>query len=287
MNNQVKGNERHSHHWINQYAYILCDLDGCLISGNRTMKGAQAFCNLVGERLIIISNNSVDTPETLTARLTGLGFEFKPDQIVLAGTSTIDLLAEQHPGAVIDVYGSDELRQHALTAGFSLSVSNPDFVVLARDTRFSYESLHTILAQLLSGAELWVSNIDKTHPGVNGFPVPETGALLQAISACLPEIIYQCIGKPNAHLYHTAIERFGIKLGEALAIGDNLSTDILGAKRLGLDYIMLDPNRSRMGPESLAELIQDDAFINTSSYPCVSIQYPSVKAGQTGNADTT
>jgi len=46
------------------YDGFLCDLDGCLISGSTVLPGAKALLDYAGDRLIIISNNSTDTPTT-------------------------------------------------------------------------------------------------------------------------------------------------------------------------------------------------------------------------------
>ncbi|HSH46965.1 MAG TPA: hypothetical protein VK991_00005, partial [Halomonas sp.] len=39
---------------------ILCDLDGCLISGDTLLSGVQVFTRQVHDRLWIVSNNSTD-----------------------------------------------------------------------------------------------------------------------------------------------------------------------------------------------------------------------------------
>lgn len=54
---------------LDDYDAILCDLDGCLISGDRVLPGAGALLDLAGDRLVILSNNSTDTPATLSLRL--------------------------------------------------------------------------------------------------------------------------------------------------------------------------------------------------------------------------
>jgi HAD superfamily phosphatase (TIGR01668 family) len=45
--------------------------------------------------------------------------------------------------------------------------------------------------------------------------------------------------KPSREMYHRALEKFNCKPGEAVMIGDQLLTDILGANRSGVDAIWL------------------------------------------------
>ena len=52
-----------------RYRAILCDLDGCLVSGETVLPGAQAFIEGAGARLMVLSNNSTDTAMSLSARL--------------------------------------------------------------------------------------------------------------------------------------------------------------------------------------------------------------------------
>ena len=54
-------------------AAILADLDGCLVSGDTVLPEVPDLFKRCGDRLWIVSNNSTDTAQTLSARLGGLG----------------------------------------------------------------------------------------------------------------------------------------------------------------------------------------------------------------------
>ncbi len=69
-----------------RYRAILCDLDGCLVSGETVLPGAQAFVEGAGARLMVLSNNSTDTGASLSARLARGGLAVAPARIVLAGS---------------------------------------------------------------------------------------------------------------------------------------------------------------------------------------------------------
>jgi 4-nitrophenyl phosphatase len=125
-------------------------------------------------------------------------------------------------------------------------------MVLLRDTRFSYARLLLGVNALLDGGRLIVSNPDVTHPGVAGRVVPETGALLAAIQACIPvgALHMEVIGKPNAHLFQTACAALSIVPSQAIMIGDNPATDIIGAQQFNMAAVLVSPG-SKM---SLADL---------------------------------
>jgi ribonucleotide monophosphatase NagD (HAD superfamily) len=71
--------------WLDHYRGLLCDLDGCLVAGGRPLPGARALVAYARDRLIVVSNNSTDTPTTLAAKLARLNLPIAPERIVLAG----------------------------------------------------------------------------------------------------------------------------------------------------------------------------------------------------------
>ncbi|MFC3227952.1 HAD-IIA family hydrolase [Marinibaculum pumilum] len=222
---------------------ILCDLDGCLIAGDRLLPGAAAFLAAHGDRLWIVSNNSTDTPATLSTRLAGMGLAVDAGRILLAGTCALDWIAARWPGAAVEIHGSDAIRAHAAGLGLRLDAatrSGTGIVLLTRDTGLTYASLSRLVARLVSGTRLVVANPDFSHPGPDGAPVPETGALLQAVLSCRPGLAHDTIGKPEPILLQAALVRAGAAAAEAVLIGDNPATDGEGARRLGIPFIRVD-----------------------------------------------
>jgi Haloacid dehalogenase-like hydrolase len=70
--------------WLDRYRGLLCDLDGCLVMGGKVLPGARELVAYARERLIVVSNNSTDTPATLAAKLDRLNLPIAPERIVLA-----------------------------------------------------------------------------------------------------------------------------------------------------------------------------------------------------------
>lgn len=216
---------------------VLCDLDGCLISGGEVLPGASELVAGCGERLWIVSNNSSDTSETLSARLKGIGLAIPAERIVLAGEETVRYLAHHHAGARVAVHADRPLLDLAERLGLKPAERDPDIVVLGRDARFGLPLLRTIAHQIFDGAELWVTNLDTTHPGPDGLPVPETGALLAAVRACCGPVPSHCIGKPATDLVEMALRRSGASADAAIFIGDNAATDGEAARAAGVEFI--------------------------------------------------
>ncbi len=236
-------NEKSSPMNLSAYKAVLCDLDGCLISGDRVLPGAVDFVAAHRGRLYIVSNNSTDTAETLHERLRGLGLTIAADRILLAGERAVHWIARTWPGSSVEIFGSAAILDCAGRLGLERADGAPDVVLLTRDTGFTYDSLQRLVAALAQGARLVVANSDATHPGPDGLPVPETGALLAAVRTCLPEIDFDVIGKPAPELLRAALECAGARPDQAVLVGDNPATDGEGAKRLGLDFVHVDPTK--------------------------------------------
>jgi len=229
---------------LEDYDAILCDLDGCLISGAVVLPGAAALLERAGDRLTILSNNSTDTPETLSARLGAMGLTVPPARIVLAGAAAVEHLAA-HPGARARLYASPAICAHAAASGLVQTETAPTHVLLAKDLSYGYAELHETIALLSRGARLVVANPDVSYPGPDGLPVPETGSYLAAILSVLPDLTYDVIGKPEPALYRSALRRYRTTPQKVLAIGDTPLTDAEGARRLGFDFLLVGPEAPR------------------------------------------
>lgn len=229
---------------LEDYDAILCDLDGCLISGDVVLPGAEALLERAGDRLTILSNNSTDTSETLSARLCAMGLAVPPARIVLAGTAAVEHLAAR-PDARVRLYASPAVRAHAAASGLVQEDTAPTHVLLAKDLGYGYAALQETIGLLSRGARLVVANPDFSYPGPDGLPVPETGSCLAAILSVLPDLAYDVIGKPEPGLYRSALQRYRTKPRKVLAIGDSPLTDAEGASRLGLDFVLVGPHAGR------------------------------------------
>lgn len=233
---------------VGAYDAILCDLDGCLIAAGRALPGATAFVKAAADRLSIVSNNSADTALTLSRKLSGIGFRLPPERIYLAGELAVRTVAAEHPGGRVLLFAEPPLQALAEELGLRQARGQEaDAVILARDTSFTLTRLEEGLRAVEKGAALTLTNPDLFHPGADGRPVPETGALFASFRACLPEITARVIGKPEPLLAEAALRHCGVAASRAVFVGDNGETDGIAAARSGLDFLHLVAGSVRNG----------------------------------------
>lgn len=219
---------------------ILLDWDGCVAVNNRIMVSARKLIAQHVERVAIISNNSTHLPGDFAAILEENALAIAPERIFLAGVETIRHVAARGFRRVM-LLCAPKMRRFAREMGVPLVRDDPDVVVLMRDARFTYAKLERAANALRDGASLIVANADRTHPGAGDRLVPETGALLAALLACVrkAELGMRVIGKPGPLLFERACAQLAIQPHEAVMIGDNPDTDGEGALAFGIRPILV------------------------------------------------
>lgn len=232
---------------------VLIDVDGVLVAGGVAIPGAAEFLAALGDRAFIVSNNSTDTPASMAAKFARQGLVVAPERLSLAGAVMIDALAAEATGLRVCLVAAPSLADYARSRGLVLDDEAP-VVALARDTGLTYARLHHAARRVHAGARLVVANPDLTHPDVDGGPVPETGALLAAVMACVPDARPEIVGKPERRLFAAALAKAGVGPEAALMIGDNPATDGAGARALGIETILVGPRGTFAG---VADLVAD------------------------------
>lgn len=220
-------------------AAILCDLDGCLISGQTVLPAVPDLFDRFGNLLWIVSNNSTDTAASLSGRLARLGLPIAPDRLFLAGEQTLRRIARERPGARIALYATDPLQNLAAQLGLHPDRKTPHLAILARDTGFAFDDLRELIAHLHHGVPLWLTNADASHPGPDGTPEPETGALFAALLAAIPHVVAQQLGKPDPYLLDLALASAGVRADQAVFLGDTQATDGAAACAIGMPFVLI------------------------------------------------
>ena len=235
---------------------FLIDWDGCCALDNKLLPGAARFLKLISKRVVIVSNNSSDTPLVFLDTLNRVGIELSRDQIILAGMVALERARELNLKSIL-VLGSSAMCAQARSMGLTLVKEKPDAVILLRDTKLSYVRLERAVNAIAGGARLIVSNPDLTHPGANGRIKPETGALYAALRACIniPDDHVEFIGKPEPLLFRRGLKALGLSASGAVMIGDNSKTDIAGAEKLGITGLLVQ-NHPDDFMNDLADLLE-------------------------------
>ncbi|TFC88689.1 HAD family hydrolase [Cryobacterium sinapicolor] len=218
----------------------LTDMDGVLVHENSPLPGAAELLQQwsdAGTPFLVLTNNSIFTPRDLSARLRASGLNVPEDRIWTSALATADFLRSQAPGGTAFVIGEVGLTTALHEAGFIMTETNPDYVVVGETRNYSFEAITKAIRLLLNGARFIATNPDATGPSADG-PLPATGAISALITKATGMEPY-VVGKPNPMMFRSAMNKIGAHSENTAMIGDRMDTDIVAGIEAGLHTILV------------------------------------------------
>jgi NagD protein len=244
----------------------LTDMDGVLVHEGNALPGAADFLERLVEterRFLVLTNNSIFTPRDLAARLTRSGLHVPEESIWTSALATADFLSTQLPGGSAYVIGEAGLTTALYEAGYTLTDTAPDFVVLGETRTYSFEAITRAIRLVGDGARFIATNPDVTGPSPEG-PLPATGSVAAMITKATGAEPY-FVGKPNPMMFRSAMNRIEAHSESTIMIGDRMDTDVVAGIEAGLETILVLTGSTRPGdvtrfpfrPSRICESIAD------------------------------
>ncbi len=218
----------------------LTDMDGVLVHENTAIPGASEL--LAGwERneipYLVLTNNSIFTARDLSARLRASGLVVPEERIWTSALATADFLAQQLPGGSAFVIGEAGILTALHEAGFIMTETNPDFVIVGETRNYSFEAITKAIRHINKGSRFIVTNPDATGPSADGV-LPATGAIAALITKATGKEPY-VVGKPNPMMFRSALNKIGAHSKKTGMIGDRMDTDIVAGIEAGLHTVLV------------------------------------------------
>jgi NagD protein len=218
----------------------LTDMDGVLVHENHPIPGAAELIDRwvsTSKRFLVLTNNSIYTPRDLAARLKASGLEIPEENLWTSALATAEFLKSQLPGARAYVIGEAGLTTALHEAGFVLTDTNPDYVVLGETRTYSFEAITMAIRLIMEGARFIATNPDVTGPSKEGL-LPATGAIAALITAATNRDPY-IVGKPNPMMFRSAMNQIEAHSETTAMIGDRMDTDIIAGMEAGLHTVLV------------------------------------------------
>jgi len=218
----------------------LTDMDGVLVHENHPVPGAAELLQQwrdQGKPYLVLTNNSIFTPRDLSARLQAAGLMVPEEFIWTSALATAAFLASQKPGGSAFVIGEAGITTALHEAGYIMTESNPDYVVVGETRNYSFEAITKAIRLIGAGARFIATNPDATGPSAEG-PMPATGAVAALLSKATGKDPY-IVGKPNPMMFRSALNKIGAHSETTGMIGDRMDTDIVAGIEAGLHTILV------------------------------------------------
>lgn len=240
------------------YDGFLLDAYGVLINSGGALPGAVALLtelNRRGTPHLLVSNDASRAPDTYVKRFAGFGLPLTADQVVTSG-SLIPGYFRAHglAGARTCVLGTADSYAYVVEGGgipvpLAHGMEIDALAVCDNAGTPFVEGIEIGCSAVVRAVEagrrpaLILPNPDLVYPKAHGELGFTSGAMALLIETALnrrfptADLRFVHLGKPEPHLFAEARRRLGVQ--RLVMIGDQLETDIAGARAAGLDSALL------------------------------------------------
>ena len=226
------------------YDLVIFDLDGVVYVGTEPVAGAPEAVRATvdgGTPVAYVTNNASRRAGEVAELLVSIGVPARAEEVLTSARAAAELLAaDLPPASPVLVVGAPALREEIAAVGLRLvddPGDRPTAVVQGYGPDVGWAHLADATLAIRAGACWVATNTDVTLPSPRG-PLPGNGSLVAAVSAALggrrPDTV---VGKPEPALFQLAARHAGAR--RALVVGDRLDTDIDGARRAGMDALLV------------------------------------------------
>lgn len=228
---------------------FLIDINGVLYVGKKSVDGAAETIDFLREnnyRFRFISNATRASRKTLCEKLRKFGFNIKENEIFTASVAAINYiknLKNSEKGKCFLLYTGD-VNLDFRDKGITLTDKDPDFVVIGdAGENFTFENMNKAFNLLLEGSELIAMEKDRYWRTSSGLAL-SAGPFVKALEFATGKNAI-LVGKPSESFFKLALEDMHSKPEEATIIGDDIITDIQGAKRFGIKGMLVKTGKYR------------------------------------------
>jgi len=258
---------------LDYYDAFFIDAYGVLVNAHGPLPHASEFLNRIRDQnkpFFIVTNDASRSPQTCSERFHRFGLNVDPEFFITSGSLLIPFFQEHNLlGAKTMVFGPSDSVDYVRDAGGDIVPismdSDPLVVVAADDDGYPFlESIDVGISVLYRRIDrgdeviLILPNPDLVYPkrpGEYGFTSGAVSLLLEAaLQRRYPQTNWKFIplGKPHKAMFEEAQRRVpGLR---SIMIGDQMQTDILGARRMGLDAALLLTGISKTPPSFQEEM---------------------------------
>ena len=246
---------------LDRYRVLLLDAYGVLVTATGILPGAVELIgrlNREGREFSIVTNDASRLSETYERRFRGMGLEIPAERVITSGSLLARHFREQGlSGARCAFMGTEETGVYIERAGGRLVGADEDFEVLVLGDEQGPPLLETMdllvtgLFRRIDRAEpvhLVLPNPDRIYPKGGGAFGLGIGSVARMVEAALDhrypgrdELRFTRLGKPCAPIFEAAVARHGgrRRLAEMVMVGDQLATDVRGARDFGLESVLV------------------------------------------------
>jgi len=229
---------------------LLLDLDGVLVKDKALNPFPDSHTFLKGIRgfnipFRVVSNNSTRPPQKILEELRNKGIELREDEFISPLSILGDYLKENGKRRIFFI-GMPVVKEYLVELGFEVVEDyRVDAVVIAQDRNIDFKKLKLATsAVFLSGAKIVPVNLSRIVKDDDGLYFPGAGSIAISIAhACNYKDAIPNLGKPSKEFIEHALK--GLQGEEVYLVIDDIYTDLMGAKDLGIRTVFMTTGKYR------------------------------------------
>jgi HAD superfamily hydrolase (TIGR01450 family) len=228
---------------LEKFDAVLLDLDGTIYHEEHALPGAVELIEKLrgmGKAFACLTNSTM-SPEGISARLRRMGVNLAPEDIYSAAAASADYVLKHFAAQRVFNLASEGMHDllHGKVRWVEEAKEGCDVVVVGTPNSHyaGPERSRTAMIMLRGGAKMVALCADRVYPSPRGleFGVGAAAAMLEYASEVKP--VY--CGKPEALFFRVLCGRMGVRPERCLLIGDNLESDVAGAKSVGMQTVLV------------------------------------------------
>ncbi|MBN2369148.1 MAG: HAD family hydrolase [Vicinamibacteria bacterium] len=223
---------------------LIIDIDGVVLRDETPIAGAKEFVSWLlrdGRRFVFLTNYSSQTPADLRERFLDVELDIPAPHFYTSAMATAEFLYDQDgTNRRVYVVGEGALVHSLYEAGFTLSESDADVVVLGETRAYNFEMIQKAAHLIRRGARFIATNPDVTGPQGR----PSCGALAAPIERVTGKQPFY-VGKPNPYMIRAALRHLESSSSQTWMVGDTMDTDIIAGIQAGMKTVLVLTGNSK------------------------------------------
>lgn len=245
---------------------ILFDLDGTVYQEGRAIPGAAEALDALRRRglpLLFTTNTTRRPRAALAERLQSMGISARPEEILSAPAAAARWLRSRGVGRVQLLLAEATFQEFE---GFEISGRSPEVVVvgdLGED--WTFPLLNQAFRNLMEGAGLLAIQRNRYWHTDGGLSL-DAGPFVAALEYGSGKTA-TLVGKPSPAFFEAAARELGVPPERIAVVGDDLESDVAGARASGMVGVAVRTGKYRPQDEERARQAADVVLDSIAAVP--------------------
>jgi HAD superfamily hydrolase (TIGR01458 family) len=239
---------------------LLFEIDGVLTLGEEVIPGAAETIESLRARAIPIrfmTNTTIYCRYTFLDHMRAKGFQIDIDELYTATYVAARYLRDHNAHTYFPLLLPDAQLEFT---GIDIDEETPEYVVVGdMGAGFTFSRLNRAFRALLNGAKL-IALHKKRHWRTPDGLFLDAGPFVMALEYAA-ETNALVLGKPSAAYFELVLRELGLRRDRVAMVGDDIESDVKGAKLMGLQGWLVRTGRFRK--EDLARGIWPDQVLTS------------------------